>query len=84
MAATTTGTLIFVTGEECHLCEHGRDVLAALGIAVREIAVDSDEAAVLAASGIPLAFLPVLTDGERVIAYGRLSEKRLRKDFALA
>jgi hypothetical protein len=25
----------------------------------------------------------VLTDGERVIAYGRLSEKRLRRELAL-
>ena len=25
--------------------------------------------------------MPVLTDGERVIAYGRFSEKRLRKEL---
>ena len=79
-----TGTLILVTGDECHLCEHGREVLAALGVVAREIPVESDEAAGLAAQGLPLAFLPVLTDGERVIAYGRFSEKRLRKDLSLA
>ena len=79
-----TETLILVTGDECHLCEHGRGVLETLGVVAREIPVDSDEAAALAARGIPLAFLPVLTDGEQVIAYGRFSEKRLRKDLALA
>ena len=79
-----TQTLILVSGDECHLCEHARGVLRALGVVAREIQVDSDEAAVLASRGVPLAFLPVLTDGERVIAYGRFSEKRLRKDLALA
>jgi hypothetical protein len=79
-----TDTLLLVTGDECHLCERGREVLASLGVVVREVAVDGDEAAALVARGIPLAFLPVLTDGERVIAYGRFSEKRLRKDLALA
>lgn len=75
--------LVFVTTEDCHLCEHGRGVLDELGIERREISDNSDEAATLAASGIPLSFMPVLTDGERVIAYGRLSGKRLRKELAL-
>lgn len=79
---TATDTLILVTGSDCHLCEHGRQVLAALGVDVREVPVDGDEAAALAATGIPLAFLPVLTDGTRPIAYGRFSEKRLRKELS--
>lgn len=74
--------LLYVTAEDCHLCEHGREVLDSLGIERREIPADSDESAVLAARGIPLSFLPVLTDGERVIAYGRFSEKRLRKELS--
>ena len=74
--------LIYVTTEDCHFCEHGRDVLDDLGVGRREIAADSDEAEALAEKGIPLSFLPVLTDGERVVAYGRLSEKRLRKELA--
>lgn len=81
-AARTDG-LILITTEDCHFCERAHDVLQVLGVAAREIAVDSDEATGLAAHGIPLAFMPVLTDGERVIAYGRLSEKRLRKELAL-
>ena len=76
-------SLIYVTAEDCHLCEHGREVLDALGLERREIAADSDESVVLAERGLPLAFLPVLTDGHRVIAYGRLSERRLRKDMGL-
>ena len=75
--------LIYVTAEDCHLCEHGREVLDALGVERREIAADSDESIVLALHGVPLSFLPVLTDGDRVIAYGRLSERRLRKDLGL-
>jgi glutaredoxin len=75
--------LTYVTTEDCHFCDHSRAVLNELGIARREVAADSAEAEQLAAAGIPLAFLPVLTDGERVIAYGRFSEKRLRKELAL-
>ena len=75
--------LVFVTAVDCHLCEHGRGVLDELGVERREISVDSDEAAALAAQGIPLSFMPVLTDGERVIAYGRFSAKRLHKELNL-
>jgi hypothetical protein len=73
--------LVYVTTDDCHLCEHGRAVLAELGVEPTEIFADSDEARRLAEAGIPLSFLPVLTDGERVIAYGRLSEKRLRREL---
>ena len=75
--------LVFVTTHDCHLCEHGRAVLTALGLQAREISVDSAEADALAARGVPLAFLPVLWDGERVLAYGRFSEKRLRRELDL-
>ena len=74
--------LVYVTADDCHFCEHGREVLDRIGVARREISVDSDDACRLAEYGIPLSFLPVLTDGERVIAYGRFSEKRLRRDLA--
>jgi hypothetical protein len=74
--------LLYVTTEDCHFCEHGRGVLDELAVERREITADSAEAAALAERGIPLVFLPVLTDGARVIAYGRLSAKRLRKELA--
>lgn len=72
---------MLITAEDCHLCEHAHTVLAALGLEAREVSVDSPEAQLLAQRGLPLAFLPVLTDGERVLAYGRLSERRLRRDL---
>jgi hypothetical protein len=75
--------LIYITSEDCHLCHHGRAVLDGLGVARSELSVDSVEASELAARGIPLAFLPVLTDGRRVIAYGRLSAKRLHRELGL-
>lgn len=76
--------LVYITTDDCHYCEHGRGVLDELGVERREIRSDSEEAAELAAGGIPLSFLPVLTDGARVIAYGRLSARRLRKELGLA
>ena len=75
--------LVFITSHDCHLCEHGRGVLAVLGLDARELDVTSSEAEMLATKGVPLAFLPVLWDGERVVAYGRFSEKRLRKELGL-
>ncbi|RDI73658.1 Glutaredoxin [Gaiella occulta] len=75
--------LTLVTGAGCHLCEHGRETLGALGVSYREVDVLSAEAADLAAQGVPLAFLPVLADGTRVVAYGRLSQRRLRKELGL-
>ncbi|MDA8040248.1 MAG: thioredoxin family protein [Actinomycetota bacterium] len=73
--------LLLVTAAACQLCAHARSVLATLSAEVREIDASSEEAAALATRGVPLAFLPVLTDGERVLAYGRFSERRLRKDL---
>ncbi len=76
-------TLFYITAMDCHLCEHGRRVLDDLGVIRRELLVDSVEASALAARGIPLTFLPVLTDGERVIAYGRFSANRLRSELGV-
>lgn len=77
--------LVLVTAQDCHLCTHARGVLERLGgeipFVVREVDVGSDEAQALARAGVPLAFLPVLWDGARVLAYGRLSERRLRREL---
>ena len=75
--------LVYVTTSDCHFCERGRAVLDALGVEREEIEADSEKAERLAEHGIALSFLPVLTDGERVIAYGRFSERRLRKELCL-
>ena len=75
--------LLLVTTNDCHFCQRARELLGALAVDVREVGVDSADAAELAARGLPLAFLPVLTDGERLVAYGRFSEKRLRRELGL-
>ena len=75
--------LVLLTSDGCHFCEHARSVLAAVGVSAREIEVESEEALELAGAGVPLAFLPVLWDGERVVAYGRFSERRLRRELGL-
>jgi hypothetical protein len=74
-------TLMLITTEDCHLCERARAVLSQLGVEARELSVDSAEADELASKGVPLAFPPVLTDGRQVLAYGRFSEKRLRREL---
>lgn len=74
--------LVLITGRDCHLCERAHEVLGLLSLKAHEIDVDSPEAHELAASGVPLAMLPVLWDGERVLAYGRFSERALRRKVA--
>ena len=73
--------LILVTTDDCHFCDRAHALLGSLGVGFRELSVASTEARALAERGIPLAFLPVLTDGQRVLAYGRFSEKRLRREL---
>ena len=75
--------LVLVTSDGCHFCEHAHEVLSEMGVPAREIGVESDEALRLAEAGVPLAFPPVLWDGKRVVAYGRFSEKRLRRELGL-
>ncbi len=75
--------LLLITAADCHLCEHAHQVLDALDLEAREVDVAGPEAHELAASGVPLAMLPVLWDGERVLAYGRFSERALRKRIAV-
>jgi glutaredoxin len=74
---------MLVTAGDCRFCEQAHKVLEQLGVEPRELDVAGDEARLLAEQGVPLCFLPVLTDGTRAIAYGRFSERRLRKELAL-
>lgn len=83
MSGMSERRLVLITSAECRLCAHARRVLAALGLTAREIDAGSAEARALAAAGVPLAFLPVLWDGGRVVAYGRLSERALRRRLPL-
>jgi glutaredoxin len=73
-------TPTLLTTADCHLCEHAKTVLAELGLEYREVDADCDEGRQLAAVAPPLR--PVLYDGEgTVLAYGRLSLKRLRRQI---
>lgn len=77
------GALMLVTSEDCHFCERAHVILDSLGVEARTVDVRSERAAELARSGIPLTVLPVLTDGKAVIAYGRFSEKHLRRRLGI-
>ena len=76
----TEQQLVLLTSTGCHMCAHGRSTLEELGLPWREVRDGSDEGARLAEVAPPLR--PVLygADGA-VIAFGRLSLRRLRRDI---
>jgi hypothetical protein len=74
--------LVYVTAPDCHLCEHGREVLgrlaAEMGFTVEKVVWDSAPGAALTQrDGVP--FPPALYLGEMLVAHGRLSERRIRR-----
>lgn len=75
--------LLLVTAEDCHLCDHAKAVLDQLAVPWREIDADSADGERLAHSAPPLRPL-LFTDQERLVGYGRLSLKRLRKQLPAA
>ncbi len=74
--------LVLLTAGDCHLCERAEGVLTELGLPWREVDADSEEGMRLAATAPPMR--PVLFTAEGgVLAYGRLSQRRLRKQLTL-
>jgi hypothetical protein len=77
--------LVLLTAPDCHLCGHGREVLDGLAaegaLSWREVSSDSAEGRRLEALSPPLRPVLFTADG-RMLAYGRLSAKRLRKALA--
>jgi hypothetical protein len=76
--------VLLLTPPDCHLCAHAREVLDPLAaeglLRWRELDADSVEGARLAATAPPLR--PVLFDATgHVIAYGRLSRRRLLREL---
>jgi glutaredoxin len=72
--------LLLLTAPDCHLCKHGKAVLDELGVAWHEVECDSEAGRKLAAGAPPMR--PVLYgDDGRVLGYGRLSRRRLRKQL---
>lgn len=73
--------LILLTAPDCHLCEHGKHVLNDLGVPWQAVDEETDEGGRLAAGAPPMRPVLYTADG-RLLAYGRLSLKRLRKHLA--
>lgn len=71
-----------LTQSDCHLCEHAKAVLDRVGhdypLTVTEIDLRSDTGQQVAADAGVLFAPGVLLDGQP-FAYGRLSERKLRK-----
>ena len=75
--------LVLVVSADCKLCDRARALLKRLGLPFREVDLEDDEAGELARLGVPVVFFPVLVDGERLVAYGDISEAELRQALAL-
>jgi glutaredoxin len=79
--------VVLLTKDDCVFCEQAKGVLVRLqpefDLAVREVALESEEGRSLAA-GSGALFPPVLVLDGRPLFYGRLSERRLRKALAKA
>ena len=78
---------VLLTASDCHLCAHGREALAELAdrglLSWRQVDSDSAEGQRLAVAAPPLR--PVLfDDAGHVVAYGRLSARRLRRQLGAA
>lgn len=76
-----------LTAADCPMCDHAKQVLGDIGrdhrIAVEEVRLDTERGRRLAAEHGVLFAPGVLLDG-RPFAYGRLSERKLRKALAAA
>lgn len=76
---------VFVTATACHLCRTGRDVLALVGervpMSLREVGLTSPEGADIARRW-RVPFPPILIVNGDLVAYGRLSRRRLERDLA--
>lgn len=79
-----TPHLTLLTAPDCHLCRHAVEVLggldAEIGLDWVEVGEDTPRGERLAQGAPPLRPLLVAGDG-RLLAAGRLSAKRLRRDL---
>ncbi|MBT8192344.1 MAG: glutaredoxin [Acidimicrobiia bacterium] len=76
--------ILIVTSPACHLCEQAKDVLERLSgdypLTWREVDMASPEGSdIVRSSRAP--FPPMIVVGGQLYGYGRLSEKKLRKDL---
>lgn len=84
MTASTAQVTLLTQGD-CAYCDHAKDVLSRIGndypITVLEVPLDTLEGRTLAAKHGVLFAPGLLVDG-RSFGYGRLSERRLRKELS--
>lgn len=78
-------SVTLLTQEDCHLCEHAKQVLARVAgdvpLRVEELRLDTDEGRDLATRHGVLFAPGILVDGN-MFGYGRLSERKLRRHLA--
>lgn len=76
--------MLLLTEEQCSYCQHAREVLGRVGgefpLTVRSVDLASPQGEALAASAGFLFAPGVLLDGEP-FSYGRLSERKLRREL---
>jgi Glutaredoxin-like domain (DUF836) len=81
---TEATRVVLLTQEHCSLCEHARSILDRLAgeypLRVTTLDLASREGRALAADGGILFPPGVFLDGEP-FSYGRLSERKLRREF---
>lgn len=80
-------TVTLLIQADCSLCEQAKDVLVRVSadhpLHVEEISLDTEQGRRLALSGNVLFAPGILLDG-KPFGYGRLSEKKLRRELAKA
>ncbi len=85
--ASTAHAVTLLTSSDCQLCRHAKQVLADVGrdhaLDIEEVDLDTERGRTLAAEHGVMFAPGVLLDG-RAFAYGRLSERKLRKALAAA
>ena len=65
--------LVLYTSENCGLCDHAKDALAALGLSYEEVLVPDDHVYRLRT--------PVIEAGGRVVAEGQIDVRKLQRDI---
>ncbi|WP_217549831.1 glutaredoxin domain-containing protein [Streptomyces sp. GbtcB6] len=73
--------LTLLTQADCAWCDRAKKLLAETDAEVTEVSVDTDQGRELAARH-RLLFTPGLLHDDRLIAYGRISERALRRELA--
>lgn len=76
--------MVMLTQAECSLCDHAKEVLDRVGrdypLEVRVVDLDGEEGRALADRGGVMFPPGVFVDG-RPFSYGRLSERKLRREL---